>query len=88
MILCGVEDFSMLVCIGILAKMRIYKGPTDPIKWYCWVFFCLWIEFITMWVLIYNKYISIYERKQENAPSYVRLVTSLMNFLMLAIWDI
>ena len=50
--------------------------------------FCLWIEFIMMWVLISNKYISIYQRKQVNAPSDVRLVISLMNFLMLAIWDI
>ena len=71
---------ALLMWIGIWTKLRIYRVPTDLVKWSFRGFGYMWRSFIMMWMLIPKKEISISHRKQVKYPSYVRLETSLVNF--------
>ena len=71
---------ALLVCIGLWTKFRMYRVPPDLVRWSCRGFGFLWRAFMFNWVLCTNNYFKVSHRKQANAPSNMKLVTSLMNF--------
>ena len=71
---------ALLLWIGILTKLRIYRVTPDPVRWYCRGFGFLWQAFILNRMLWTKNDLKICHRKQVNAPSNMKLVTSLMNF--------
>ena len=74
------RSIAMLVCIGICTKLRIYRVPPDPVRWYCRGFGFLWRAFMLNWILWTKNDFKLSHRKQVNDPSNMKLVTSLMNF--------
>ena len=71
---------ALLMWIGIWMKLRIYKVPPDPVRWSCQGFGSLWRTLMLVWLLWYKNELKVSHRKQVNAPSNMKLVTSLMNF--------
>ena len=71
---------SLLVCIGILTKLIIYRVPPDPVRWYCRGFGFLWQAFMLSFMLWTNNDFKVSHRNQFNAPWNMKFVTSLMNF--------
>ena len=71
---------ALLVWIGLWTKLIIHRLPPDPVRWSCQCFGFLWQAFILNWMLWTKNYLKAYHRKQVNAPSNMKLVTSLMHF--------
>ena len=71
--------FALLRCIGIWAKLRIYRVPPDPVKSYCRVFGYLWQAFILMWILFSNNDLKVYQMNSLCASSDVRLLESMVD---------
>ena len=71
---------SLLVWIGLWTKLRIYRVPPDPVRWSCRGFGYLWRALMLNWMIWTNNVFKVSHRKQFNAPSNIKLVTSLMNF--------
>ena len=74
------SSVALLVWIGLWIKLIIYRVPPDPFRWYCRGFGFLWWAYILNWVLWTKNDFKLYHRKKINAPSNVKLVTSLVNF--------
>ena len=74
------RSFTLLVWIGIWKKLRIYRVTLDPVRWSCIGFGFLWRALILSWMLWTNNDFKVSHRKQVNATSNMKLVTSLMNF--------
>ena len=74
------RSIDMLVCIGLWTKLIIYRVPPDPVIWSCRGFGFLWRSLMLNWILCTNNDFKVYHRKKFNAPSNMKLVTSLMNF--------
>ena len=73
------RSFALLVWIGIWTKLRIYRVPTYPVRWYCRGFGFLLRAFMLNWILWTKNDLKIFHRKQVNAPLNMKFVTSLMN---------
>ena len=71
---------SLLVWIGLWAKLRIYIVPPDPVRWSCGGFEYLWQALMLIWVLWTKNDLKVYHSKQLIAPSNMKLATSLMDF--------
>ena len=71
---------SLPVWIGLWTKLRIYIVPTDPVIWSCRGFIFLWQSFMLNWMVWTNNGFKVSHRKQVNATSNIKLVTSLINF--------
>ena len=71
---------AMLIWIGILTKWRIYRVPTDLVRWYCRGFGFLCRALMLNWILWTKNDFKVSHRKQVNAPSNMKLVTSLKCF--------
>ena len=71
------RSVALLVCIGLWTKLRIYRAPPDPVRWYCRGFGFLWQGFMLNWMLWTKNDLKIFHRKQVNAPPNMKLVTSL-----------
>ena len=54
--------------------------PPDPVRRYCRGFRSLWRALIINWMLFSKHDLRLSHRKQANAPSNMKLVTSLMDF--------
>ena len=70
----------LMVWIGIWTQLRIYRVPPDPVRWSCrsLVFIC---HSLMLNCMLWTKNdFKVSQRKQDNAPSNMNLVTSLMNF--------
>ena len=63
-----------------MKKLRIYRVPPDPVKWYCRGFGFLWQSFMLNWMLWTKNDFNVSHRKQVNYPSNMNLMKSLMNF--------
>ena len=74
------RSVALLVWIGLWTKLIIYRVPPYPVIWYCRGFGFLWRLFMLNWMLWTNNDFKVSHRKQANAPSNMKLVTSLMNF--------
>ena len=74
------RSVDLLVWIGIWTKLRIYRVPPDPVRWSYKGFVFLWRAFMLNWMLWNRNDLNIFHRNQVNAPSNMKLVTSLMNF--------
>ena len=71
---------DLLVWIGIWTKLIIYKVPPDPVRWSCRGFGYLCQVFVLIWMIVSKNYLKVSHRKQFNAPSNMKLTTSLMNY--------
>ena len=71
---------ALLVWIGLWNKLRINRVPPDPVRCSCRGFGFPWRVFMLNWMLWTNNDFKLSHRKQVNAPSNMKLVTSLMNF--------
>ena len=71
---------AMLFWIGLWTKLRIYKVPPHPVIWYCRGFGSLCRALMLFWMLWSKNKLKVSHRKQVNAPSNMKLATSLMNF--------
>ena len=71
---------TLLVWIGLWNKLRVYRVPSDPVRWSYQDFGFLWRAFILIWMLGTKNDFNVSHRKQVNAPSTMKLVTSFMNF--------
>ena len=71
---------SLLVWIGLWTRLIIYRVPLDPVKWSCRGFGILWRAFMLNWMLCANNDFKTSHRNQVNAPSNMKLATSLMHF--------
>ena len=69
-----------MIWIGLWTKLRIYKVPTDPVRWYCRGFGFLWRAFTLNWMLWTKNDLKIFYRKQGNAPPNMKLMKALMDF--------
>ena len=74
------QSVDLLVRIGFWTKLRIYRVPTDLVRWSCRGFGFLWRAFMLKWMLWTKNYIRIFQRNQVNVFPDIRLVTSLINF--------
>ena len=70
----------MLLWIGLWKKLRIYKVPIDPFRWSCQDFVSLWLALMITWMPRSKNDLKLSHRKQVNAPSNMKLATSLVNF--------
>ena len=73
------RSIAILVWIGIWNKLRIYRFPPDPIRWSCRGFGFLWQSFMLNWMLCTENNFKVSHKSQVNAPSNMKLMTSLMN---------
>ena len=73
-------SIALLVWIDICTKLGIYSVPPDPVRWSCSSLGFLWQAFMLNWMLWTKNNFKVSHRKQVNAPSIMKLVTSLMNF--------
>ena len=73
------RSFALLVWIGLLTKLIIYRVPPYPVRWSCRGFGFLWQAFMWNWMPWTNNYFKVSHRNQVNTPSNMKLVTSLMN---------
>ena len=71
---------ALLVCIGLWTKLRIYRVPPDPFRWYCQGFGYIWQSFMLIWMIWSKNYLKLSHRKQGNAPSNMKLAASSINF--------
>ena len=69
-----------LVCIGIWTKLRICRLTTDPYRYSYRCFLPVWLSFMITWMLLSRNDLKVSHRKQDNSPSDVLLVISLMHF--------
>ena len=74
------RSVALLVWIGLWTKLRIYRVPLDPVRWFCRGFGFLWLVFMLNLMLWTSNYLKITHRKQVNAFPNMKLVTSFMNF--------
>ena len=74
------RSIYLLLCIGLWNKLRIYRVPPDPVRWYCRGFGFLLQSFVLNWMLWTKNDVKVSHRKQVNALSNMKLVTSLINF--------
>ena len=74
------HSIALLVWIGLWTKLRIYRVPPDPVRWYCRGFGFIWRAFMMNWMLWTRNDFKVFHRNQVNAPSNMKLVTSLMDF--------
>ena len=73
------RSVAMMIWIGIWDKLIIYRVPTDPVRWSCRGFGILWQAFMLNWMLWTNNEFKVSHRKQVNANSNMKLMTSLIN---------
>ena len=71
---------ALMVWIFLLTKLRIYRVPPDPVRWSCWGFVLLWREFTMIWMTWSKSNLKLSHMKNVNAPSNMKLVTSLIIF--------
>ena len=71
---------SLLVCIGLWTKSRIYRVHPHPVRWSCWDFGSVWRAFMLIWMLWSKNDLNVSHRKQVNDPANMKLETSLVNF--------
>ena len=45
------HSVALLVWIGLWTKLRIYRVPPDPVRWFCRGFGFLWLAFMLNWML-------------------------------------
>ena len=45
------QSVYLLIWIGILTKLRIYRVPPDPVRWSCRGFVFIWRSFMLNWML-------------------------------------
>ena len=45
------RSVDLLVWIGLWNKLRIYRFPTDQVRWYCRGFVFLWQAFMLNWMI-------------------------------------
>ena len=74
------RSVALLVWIGLWTKLRIYRVPPDPVICSCRGFWFLWWSFMLNWMPWTKNGFKVSHRKQVNAPSDMKLVTSLMDF--------
>ena len=74
------RSIYLLLCIDLWTKFRIYRIPPDPVRWSCRGFGFLWQSFMLNQMLQTKNDFKVSHRKQVNAPSNMKLVTSLINF--------
>ena len=74
------RNIDLLVWIGLWPKLRIYRVLSDPVRWPCRGFGFLWRSFMLNCMLWTKNDFKLSPRKKVNAPSNMKLVTSLMNF--------
>ena len=74
------RSVALLIWIGLCTKLRIYRVPLDPVIWSCRGFGFIWRAFMLNWMLWDKNDFKVSQRKQVNAPSKMKLVTSLINF--------
>ena len=74
------RSVALLVWIGLWTKLRIYRVPPDPVRWSCRGFGFLLQVFMLNCMLWTKKDLKVSHRKQVNASTNMKLVTSFMNF--------
>ena len=74
------QSVALLVWIGLWTKLRIYRVPTDLVRWSCRGFGFIWRAFMLNWMLWTKNDLKIFHRKQVNDLNNMKLVTSLINF--------
>ena len=74
------SSISLLVCIFLWNKLKIYIVPPDPVRWYCRGFVFLWQVFMLNWMICTKNDFKLSHSNQVKTPSNIKLVTSLMNF--------
>ena len=71
---------DLLFWIVLWTKLRIYKVPPDPFRWYCRGFVYLWRKFVMICIIWYKNDPKVSHRMQFNATSKMKLATSLISF--------
>ena len=71
---------ALLLSISLWNKLIFCRVPLDPFRWSCRGFGFIWRAFMLNWMLWTNNEFKVYHRNQFNAPSNMKLVTSLRNF--------
>ena len=74
------RSVALLIWIGLWTKLRIYRVPPEPVRWYCRGFGFLWQALMFNRMLWTRKDLNICHRKQVNDSPNMKLVTSLINF--------
>ena len=57
------HSVALQVRIGLWTKLRIYRTPSDPVRWSCRGFGFLWRAFMLNWILWTNNDLKIFHRK-------------------------
>ena len=74
------SSVALLVWIGICIKLIIYRVSPYPIIWSCRGFGFIWRAFMLNCMLLTKNDLKVSHRKHINAPSNMKLLTSVMNF--------
>ena len=74
------RSVALLVWIGLWTKLRIYRVPPDPVRWFCRGFGFLLRVFTLSWMVWTNNDPKVPHREQVNDSPNMKLVTSFMNF--------
>ena len=74
------RNIFLMVWIGLCTKLIFYRDPPEPFRWSFRGFGFIWRLFMLNWMLWTKNDFNVSHRNQVNAPSNMKLVTSLMNF--------
>ena len=82
------RSVALLIWIGLWTKLRIYRVPPDPIRWYCRGFGFLWRAFMLHWMLWTKESIQGISQEESQCPLKYEVGDILDESLMSAMWYI